>query len=159
LGCGAKAMHQILLRPFRVKRRLILSLRIITQVAFHPNGTAIASASTDKSIKVWDIRTNKLLQHYKAHTDVVNSICFHPNGKFLLSTSNEGPVKIWDYVEGHLFYTLHSHKGATTAGAFSANGDYFATAGTDHQVLTWKTNFDVAEEQENFISSRIYITV
>ena len=33
-------------------------------VAFHPSGTCIAAASTDSTVKVWDIRMNKLLQHY-----------------------------------------------------------------------------------------------
>jgi len=36
----------------------------VNHVAFHPSGTCIAAASTDSTVKVWDIRTNKLLQHY-----------------------------------------------------------------------------------------------
>jgi len=37
-------------------------------VAFHPSGTCIAAASTDSTVKVWDIRSNKLLQHYTGTT-------------------------------------------------------------------------------------------
>jgi len=36
----------------------------VNHAAFHPSGTCIAAASTDSTVKVWDIRTNKLLQHY-----------------------------------------------------------------------------------------------
>jgi centriolar protein POC1 len=36
----------------------------VNHVAFHPSGTCIAAASTDSTVKVWDIRMNKLLQHY-----------------------------------------------------------------------------------------------
>lgn len=36
----------------------------VNHVEFHPSGTCIASAGTDSTVKVWDIRTNKLLQHY-----------------------------------------------------------------------------------------------
>ena len=32
---------------------------------FHPNGTCIAAGGTDSTVKVWDIRMNKLLQHYQ----------------------------------------------------------------------------------------------
>ena len=38
--------------------------RFVNHVEFHPSGTCIASAGTDSTVKVWDIRTNKLLQHY-----------------------------------------------------------------------------------------------
>ena len=36
----------------------------INHVEFHPSGTCIASAATDGSVKVWDVRTNKILQHH-----------------------------------------------------------------------------------------------
>lgn len=36
-------------------------------VDFHPSGTCIAAASTDSSVKLWDIRTNKMLQHYQGN--------------------------------------------------------------------------------------------
>jgi centriolar protein POC1 len=130
---------------------------MITSLAFHPAGTIIASASTDKSIKLFDVRTHKLIQHYgDAHGSGpsglsgelaqggVTSIAFGgANGEWLLSTGMDGVVKIWDLKEGHLFYTLHGHKhGATTATAFSPTGDYFATGAADAQVMVWKSNFD-----------------
>lgn len=34
-------------------------------VDFHPSGTFIAAASTDNSVKVWDIRHFKMIQHYQ----------------------------------------------------------------------------------------------
>lgn len=40
-------------------------LSYATCVAFHPSGTCIAAGSTDHSVKVWDIRTHKMLQHYQ----------------------------------------------------------------------------------------------
>lgn len=43
--------------------------RFVNHVAFHPSGTCIAAASTDSTVKVWDIRMNKLLQHYTGRAD------------------------------------------------------------------------------------------
>lgn len=37
----------------------------INHAEFHPSGTCIAAAGTDATVKIWDIRTNKLLQHYQ----------------------------------------------------------------------------------------------
>lgn len=73
---------------------------MVTGVAFHPDGTCVASCSADNTIKLWDVRTNQLLQHYPAHADTVNSISFHPTGNFLLSSSNDATLKVpsWGFV-------------------------------------------------------------
>lgn len=81
---------------------------MVTSVAFHPSGTIIASASTDKSIKLFDIRTHKLIQHYgDAHAcendggaaqGGVNSIGFGGrSGEWLVSTGMDGLVKVFRY--------------------------------------------------------------
>ena len=37
----------------------------VTYVDFHPSGTCIAAAGMDNTVKVWDVRTHRLLQHYQ----------------------------------------------------------------------------------------------
>lgn len=83
---------------------------MVTSVAVHPSGTIIASASTDRSIKLFDIRTHKLIQHYgDAHGSPassgdnpmggVNSIAFGGlNGEWLISTGMDGVVKVFHLV-------------------------------------------------------------
>ena len=39
--------------------------RFVNHVDFHPSGTCIAAAGTDNTVKVWDVRMNRLLQHYQ----------------------------------------------------------------------------------------------
>lgn len=34
-------------------------------VDFNASGTCIASSGADNTLKIWDIRTNKLIQHYQ----------------------------------------------------------------------------------------------
>jgi len=65
-------------------------------VRFHPDGTCVAACSEDNSIKIWDIRSQRLIQHYDAHSKEVTSIAFHPNGRYLVSSSKDDTVKIWD---------------------------------------------------------------
>ena len=114
---------------------------------FHPDGTCIASGSSDRSIKIWDIRSQRLLQHYDAHQDGVNSVAFHPNGRFLLSASNDSTIKIWDLRQGHILYTLYGHEGASTDVNFSPCGDYFCSAGIDSVVMVWKSNLNEQEQE------------
>jgi WD40 repeat protein len=153
------------LKPIGIIQGIFILTRIVTSVAFHPHGTVIATASTDRTIKLFDIRTHKLIQHYgDAHgpapfagqhldgtansSGAVNSVSFGgPNGEWLISTGMDGLVKVWDVQEGHLFYTLHGHKnGATTAAVFSPDGEFFASGGCDSQVMVWKSNFDKIEK-------------
>lgn len=82
---------------------------MVSSVAFHPSGSVIASASTDRSIKLFDIRMHKLMQHYNdAHAvspsvldsavtaGGVNSIAFGgQNGEWLISTGMDGVVKVF----------------------------------------------------------------
>jgi centriolar protein POC1 len=63
-------------------------------VEFHPDGTCVASCSQDQTIKIWDLRTNNLLQHYPAHTDNINQIAFHPSGNYLISASKDSTLKV-----------------------------------------------------------------
>lgn len=128
----------------------------VQDVAFHPNGLCIASASSDRSIKMWDTRTGQLLQvcrvffdifvlpgdfytasrqHYGAHSGTANSLSFHPSGNYLVSGGEDMVVKLWDLREGHLYYTLHGHEGAVRSVNFSPSGDFFASGGTDMQIM------------------------
>lgn len=61
---------------------------------FHPSGTTIGSANTDACVKLYDLRTDSLCQHYAVHTESVNMIKFHPNGKFILTASVDSTMKV-----------------------------------------------------------------
>ncbi|RYH13565.1 hypothetical protein EON65_35365 [archaeon] len=50
----------------------------VNSVAFHPEGSCVASGSSDCSIKMWDARSHLLVQHYAAHDQPVTSISMHP---------------------------------------------------------------------------------
>ena len=93
-------------------------------------------------MKIWDIRSQRLIQHYDAHSGDVNQIDFHPNGRYLLSASTDSTLKIWDLRQGHILYTLYGHEGASNAVSFSPSGDYFSTGGADSVVMVWKSNLD-----------------
>lgn len=61
---------------------------------FHPNGAAIGSANLDACVKLYDLRTGSLYQHYAAHEGPVNMIKFHPKGNFMLTASGDSTMKV-----------------------------------------------------------------
>jgi WD40 repeat protein len=68
---------------------LFFSPRFANFVDFNPNGTCIASAGSDHAVKIWDIRMNKLLQHYQGNS-------FPDQKRFHYQTATMG--KAWGLV-------------------------------------------------------------
>lgn len=112
----------------------------VNSVLFHKEDNCIASGSSDKTIKMWDIRSHLLIQHYAAHEAPVTSLSLHPSGYYLLSASRDSTLKIWDLREGRLLFTMQSHVGPINAAQFSRDGHFFASGGTDELVMVWKSN-------------------
>lgn len=63
-------------------------------VEFHPSGGAIGAATAGGCIKIYDLRTGELRQHYSAHKGPVNKAKFHPNGNFMLTGSDDSTMKV-----------------------------------------------------------------
>ena len=51
---------------------------VVNQVGFHRDQQCLASCSADKTLKLWDIRSHQLIQHYPAHTSSVTGMSMHP---------------------------------------------------------------------------------
>lgn len=87
----------------------------------------MATCSHDTKIKLYDLRSQSVIQVYDGHKEPVKSIDFHPHSPYLISSSDDGTTKIWNSKKGQLEYTIDCHSNNTK---FSRHGDYFITGGS-----------------------------
>jgi eukaryotic-like serine/threonine-protein kinase len=61
-----------------------------------PEGSWVASAGQDSTVKVWDAKSGKLVHSFRGHTGLVSAVAFSPDGRRLFSGSRDKTVKVWD---------------------------------------------------------------
>lgn len=112
----------------------------VSAVAFSPDGRRLASASWDKTIRIWDVQTGELLQTLTGHTDWIAAVKFSPDGRRIVSTSSirkDTTVRIWDASTGRLLRTLDQEPGEALE--FTADGRTLAVAGSSIRLLDPET--------------------
>ena len=66
----------------------------VNSVTFSPDGNAIASASADKTIRLWSLKGTSS-KPLRGHKEIVNSVSFSPDGNYIASASDDNTVKLW----------------------------------------------------------------
>jgi len=93
----------------------------ITAISFSPDGRLLASASLDRSVRLWDIATRKNLRILRGHTDEVYTVVFSPDGQYLASSGYDRRVIVWQPASGKIVQNISLSSWSTAIG-FSADG-------------------------------------
>nr|VDD20726.1 unnamed protein product [Brassica rapa] len=118
--------------------RLTGHQQLVNHVYFSPNGQWIASASFDKSVKLWDGVTGKFITAFRGHANCVYQISWSPDSRMLLSCSKDSTLKVWDIGTKKLKHDLPGHKDEVWAVDWSPDGEKVASGGLDKALKLWK---------------------
>jgi WD40 repeat protein/uncharacterized caspase-like protein len=106
----------------------------VTAVAYSPNGQMLASASADRTVKLWDATSSLELRTLRNHQATVTAVAFSSDCRWLASGSEDRTVRLWDVDLGQEARVLTRHDGPVLGVAFSPDGRLVASASDDRTV-------------------------
>ena len=109
----------------------------VRAVAFSPDGTTVATAGEDTTMKLWTFSGDRSIATLRGHTNFVVAVAFSPDGKRLLTASADGTARLWDASTRAWVATLSGHADGVVAAVFSPDGARVATASLDKTARIW----------------------
>ncbi|KUP96493.1 WD40 repeat domain-containing serine/threonine protein kinase [Thermobifida cellulosilytica] len=136
VGLVAALAVLLLLRPTPSQRVLEVDAEV-NSVVFSPDGSVLAGAGGDNTVRLWDAGTGEELAELEGHTDWVRSVAFSPDGSVLASASYDRTVRLWDAETGAQRAALEGHTDWVNSVAFSPDGSVLASGSDDGTVRLW----------------------
>ncbi len=110
----------------------------VTAVAWAPNNSHVASASYDKTVRLWNPTNGQSIRIYRRHSDRVNALSWSPDGTRIASASDDRTVQVWEVGANNPPFTFGGHTDKVLAVAWSPDGARIASAGADKTVQVWE---------------------
>src|SRR5262249_39092960 len=106
----------------------------VNTLAFSPDGRTLATVSSDKTAKLWDVASRREIATLTGDTNRMLSVSFSHDGE-LLATASRNSVRVWETKHYQLVRVLPD---TAWMAAFSPVSHYLATCSSSG-VLLWDT--------------------
>lgn len=111
---------------------------LVNHVQFSPDTFYLASASFDKSIKIWNGHTGEFLCNLRGHVGPVYQIAWSPDSRLLLSGSKDSTLKCWNIKVKRLMHELPGHADEVYCVDWSPDGEKAVSGSKDRRLRIWK---------------------
>ncbi|KAG5316577.1 COPB2 protein, partial [Pseudoatta argentina] len=131
----------------------------VMQIVFNPkDNNTFASASLDRTVKVWQLGSSTANFTLEGHEKGVNCVDYYHGGDkpYLISGADDRYVKIWDYQNKTCVQTLGGHTQNISAVCFHPELPIFLTASEDGTVRIWHAGMYRLESSLNYGFERVW---
>lgn len=104
------------------------------------------AGSLDRTAKLWDLKTSKMLVSFTGHIDYINSVVTANSSKRGYTGSSDRTVKEWDFDTKKLIKTFSSNS-AVWSTCISGNDNYLFSGHADGSIKVWSANSNEKPEQ------------
>jgi WD40 repeat protein len=109
----------------------------VMAMSLSPDGRILATASYDRSVRLWDLATGNCLWNLTGHTGPVRALAFSPDGHQIASAGSDLSIKIWSIKDGSLQKTWAAHMDLIRSLTFSPDGNFLISAANDQTIKVW----------------------
>jgi WD40 repeat protein len=109
----------------------------VRTIAFSLDGKLLGAAGDDRVIRVFDLKTSRVVTRMDGSPDAVLSIAFSPHASILASAGLDQAVRTWRVSNGKLRSTWVGHGGRVWSIAFAPDGETLASASLDGTIRFW----------------------
>ncbi len=142
-------------------RRWVAHSNGTSAVRFHPDGRRLATAGNDLVIRLWELRSGRLIRELAARGMVV-FMDFSPDGRRLACWSDKAnwarkdmpSLQLWDVDTGRLLILLEGHTDGGCQVLFHPDGRRLLTASFDQSVRQWEAFPWHAEDYASKVGTR-----
>ena len=114
--------------------------RLIMDVAYSPDGTILACATTDGRVILWDVAASLPIDTFVVFEgNTPNVVAYSPDGK-MIAVGAARKVSIWDAATGKRRHFLSGHIASIRSIAYSPDSKTVASGGDDGTVRFWNAS-------------------
>lgn len=85
---------------------------------WHVNCNYIATGSSDKTVRLWDVQSGECVRVFVGHRSMILALAMSPDGRYMASGDEDGTIMMWDLSSGRCLTPLIGHTSCVWSLAF-----------------------------------------